>query len=275
MKSRGPLTRAFQTALGMLITNDAMAEALVAGEIEADGVHPGLTNADVHALNELVRKNSGRLLAISRLTSQRRRARVLKLLPATARIRKSSIDREWRQYLTVGIGRAALPLLQVAANFARYLLCEEALGPARQFIQFEYCWTDVASRYEATPVNDPDVGLNGAVREGLRLSRFVRIEQFDFAVDSAMRQFRSTGILQIEWPPLPTLIVFHMRQMQPKGITTTRLPEAMARALPALVSGIEVQMLRSATPPGILPSLDRMLADLLDRRILEVMPVAA
>jgi hypothetical protein len=264
------LTQAFQTALGMLITNDSVARGLIAGHLAVERIHPDLKEPDVQALRALLQANARRLQAISMLATQRRKRRILGLLPASANLLKLRIGKYWRTYLAAVATRGAPPAFEDAAAFAASLLADVGDSPAAPFVRFELRCCEIGSLLTSNSSGGAPEPI-GATIGHLRLSRFVRIERFDFTIDEAMHEFRTAGVMRTEWPHAPTHLVFHPLRAQPPVIMTTRLPAALAAALQITRNsgGIDTQALQEAAPPELRPGIQQMITRLVAMRVLE------
>ena len=271
------LTPAFQTALGMLITNESMAARVIEGKLRVDRIHPGLMPLDIEVLGELLRADGRRVLAIAELASQRRKMKVLGVLPATATLHRRDINACWREFLGATTNRAAPPMFEDAANFARSILARCETAVAAQIVRFELCLAEVTSRLasEARCNARPAADVRTVGR--LRLSPFVHVERFDYAVDEAMREFRTQGKLRTDWPASETHVVFHPRRSRPQMVTTTRLAPAIAHALRIMGcnGGVDAGDLVAAAAPELRTQVQATIAELLALQVLETARVPA
>jgi hypothetical protein len=262
------LTPAFQTALGMLITNESMAARVIEGKLRVDRIHPGLMPPDIEVLGELLRADGRRVLAIAELASQRRKMKVFGVLPATATLHRRNIDACWRAFLTAS--GAAPPMFEDAANFARSILARCGTVAEAQVVRFELCVAEVASRL----ASDAKCNVKPAACVGtggrLRLSPFVHVERFAYAVDEVMREFRSQGTLRTDLPASETHVVFHPRRGRPQMVTSTRLAPAVAEALRIMDAdgGVDVRDLVAAAAPELRTQVQQTIAELLALQVL-------
>jgi hypothetical protein len=268
------LTQAFQTALGVLITNDCVADDVIAGHTGVERIHPALTLTDIEALRTLLKNDGWRVQAISRLATRRRKGRILDLLPASTRLLREEIREHWRTYLTADVACGARPSCDDAAAFATHLLARIENSLAIPYLRFERSCNAIAGQIESKAMDGEQ--FRDAPFERVRVSRLVCIESFDFPIDQAMKDFRIRGTLRTDWPTEPTHLVFHVFCVQPRMVIATRLPAALAEALRNSRSdGLEVRELTDAASSELRPGIQKMIAQLVAARVLESVGQAA
>lgn len=266
------LSRAFQTALGVLLTNSAIAKGFIAGEIQVGQLHEALTDADSDGLRRLVSGQPDRVVAVADLLTSRRRRRVVASLAATVRMLGEEFENVWNEYLRGDAPRSVLSVPMEALAFGNWVLSRLERGSVPfQLLTYELCRNDIAQRLRSSPIGAVQAG--SAVmqeRSRLRLSRYARLERFEWAVDEAMARLRRTGKILAEPQGGPVHLVFHPLPGRVATVGVTKVSAAMSSMLERSTTGSALHELVSLVPTQMHAHLRSTLEKLVAIHVLDL-----
>lgn len=264
------ISSAFQTALGMLVTNAAITRRFVSRELTPTDLHCGLTEGDISCLEGLISTQKDRLLALAKLLTSRRRQKLIASLPATVHILGSQLEDVWNEYLGCAAPPGAPSMRMEGAAFAAWALRRlDRQSLEFELVHYEVCFNDVANRLflhaiDAGVTNPPPASANDRVG----LSRYARVQRFDWAVDEAMAYFRRAGKIIRLTKGSPVYLVFHPVQVRANDIAVTKVSETMNTMLEG--GNVVLRELLNATPHAHQAAIRTVVNRLVALRILEV-----
>ena len=268
-----PLSSAFQTALGVLVTNTTIARRVLAGDLPLEALDTTLTEPDQECLETLLGTQRSRVLALAELLTDRRKRKLVGRLPMTVAILGGRLGECWTAYLesTVIQGTSVAPA--DAAAFGTWTLEHIELSFSEsQLIRHEQCQNEVAAglpEFFQAAGAAADVTVVAECR--IRLTDNVRVEQFDQGIIAALERFRTTGEVMCEQTGTRVDWVFHGLPERRGMVGITKVSRPVALLLIAARSALEVREVLSALPGERRRSLERSLQKLVALRILTVL----
>ena len=266
------LSLAFQTALGVLLTNSDMVRRFIAREIDGRELHDALTDADIDGLGRLVGAEPDRVMAVAELLTSRRRRRVVNALRATVQMSGERFESLWKEYLRCHAPRGILSMSLEATMFGKWLLPRLERGsPQWQILTYELCRSDIAERLRLRARGTSDAkSATLADHSRLCLSRCVRLERFEFAVDEVMARFRRTGEIVTGSSRGPVHLVFHPQVGRVTTVGVTKVSAAMSSILARSATGSALHELLGLIPAQMHAPLRAALEKLVDIHVLDL-----
>jgi hypothetical protein len=266
------LSRAFQTALGILTTNSVTARRFIAGEIRPSQLHAALTEEDIEGLQDLLNRQADRVVAVSEMLTSRRKRRVTGTLPVTVRMLGERFEAWWSDYLRSCAPCGLRPAAGEAQAFAGWALLQlERQSAEFELIRYELYRSDVASRFLLRESGAGKVGVGpGSEHRRLRLASCARVERFEWAVDEAIMRFRRTGEISGGAQGDPVHLIFHAVSGRVAAVGVTKVSPAMSLVLERSGAGVELRELLLAVPEAMRPHMLVFLERLIDMQVVDV-----
>ena len=267
------LSRAFQTALCVLVSNTTIMQRFAAGELEITDLHDELTETDITGLLSLLNAQRERVIAVAEILTSRRRLRVRACLPATVRMLGERFENYWAQYLRGDAARGSCPgYIEAAALATRILRRLGRQSIEYDVVNYELCRNDIAGQLRRNSADEAVTRSQPRLEHcRLRLSGCARIERFTWAVDETMRCFRQTGEVAVEATRHePVSLVFYPIPGRRTGVGVTKVSRAVDLALQGSETSVDMDQLLGSLPTARRPRMLAVLDRLVSLRALDV-----